>query len=181
MSDPLIHHPAEDVLASIRRLVAHAPQPVAVASRLLLTPALRVVQDEGTRAEPLLLCQPVQITADLSEENDQPLAKAEPLLLVQAAGSVMPRRVNVARDTAWADAAEAEVLADLARQTEDRLAEDVLSVVVQAPSATEELRETVRALIREELAGSLGERMTQNIRKLVRAEIARELAMRELE
>ncbi|TAG26869.1 MAG: hypothetical protein EAZ40_04275, partial [Rhodobacterales bacterium] len=43
------------------------------------------------------------------------------------------------------------------------------------------LNEIVRALIREELQGVLGERITQNVRKLVRAEINRALTARSLD
>jgi cell pole-organizing protein PopZ len=43
------------------------------------------------------------------------------------------------------------------------------------------LNEMVRALIREELQGALGERITHNVRKLVRAEINRALAARALD
>jgi cell pole-organizing protein PopZ len=42
------------------------------------------------------------------------------------------------------------------------------------------LREMVRDILREELQGTLGERITRNVRKLVRAEIARALASRDL-
>jgi cell pole-organizing protein PopZ len=43
------------------------------------------------------------------------------------------------------------------------------------------LNEMVRAMIREELQGALGERITQNVRKLVRAEINRVLTARSLD
>jgi hypothetical protein len=43
------------------------------------------------------------------------------------------------------------------------------------------LRDLVRDLIREELSGTLGERITRNVRKLVRAEIHRSLTARDLE
>jgi len=42
------------------------------------------------------------------------------------------------------------------------------------------LRDLVRDILREELAGSMGERITRNIRKMVRAEIARGLATQDL-
>ena len=45
----------------------------------------------------------------------------------------------------------------------------------------EKLREIVRDIIREELAGTLGERITRNVRKLVRVEINRALTAREFE
>lgn len=51
-----------------------------------------------------------------------------------------------------------------------------------APGIDEEmLRDVVREIIREELAGTLGERITRNVRKLVRVEINRALTAREFE
>lgn len=49
------------------------------------------------------------------------------------------------------------------------------------PAAEAALRDLVRDLIREELQGTLGERITRNVRKLVRAEIARAMSMRDLD
>ena len=43
------------------------------------------------------------------------------------------------------------------------------------------LQEIVRQMIREELQGSLGERITRNVRKLVRTEINRALVARDLD
>lgn len=43
------------------------------------------------------------------------------------------------------------------------------------------LREIVRDMIREELQGTLGERITRNVRKLVRVEISRALASRDFD
>ena len=43
------------------------------------------------------------------------------------------------------------------------------------------LRDLVRDLIREELQGSLGERITRNVRKLVRVEVARALSLHDFE
>lgn len=45
----------------------------------------------------------------------------------------------------------------------------------------EMIRDIVRQVLREELQGTLGERITRNVRKLVRAEINRALAARDLE
>ncbi|MGQ0610795.1 MAG: hypothetical protein ACT4N9_06795 [Paracoccaceae bacterium] len=49
------------------------------------------------------------------------------------------------------------------------------------PAQEAALRDLVRDLIREELQGTLGERITRNVRKLVRAEIARAMSMRDLD
>lgn len=103
-----------------------------------------------------------------------------------------------ARSTAWADAAEASVIAALAMQERpNRIHRAASSEFVedappephlQAASDAGELRfdedilrELVRDLIREELQGKLGERMTRSMRKLVRVELLRLLATREFE
>jgi hypothetical protein len=87
-------------------------------------------------------------------------------------------------DPLWVDAAEASVIAALAEQA----AEDETADPGYAEEEAEDefrfnedvLRELVRDILREELAGSMGERITRNIRKLVRTEIARSLAAQEL-
>lgn len=110
---------------------------------------------------------------------------------------------------AWADSAEAAVQAEL-EQVAAGIAEAVVSPAPEPePEAKletqpdeapeddtvaqglfdreeplldeEKLREIVRDIIREELAGTLGERITRNVRKLVRVEINRALAAREFE
>lgn len=97
-------------------------------------------------------------------------------------------------DAAWADAAEQRVIAELAGQA---VAEEVLDQIDEAnrsqsfaprPNAAPEvlfdevqLRSLVQSILREELAGDLGERITRNIRKLVRAEVGRMMAVHELE
>ncbi|SFR03359.1 hypothetical protein [Poseidonocella sedimentorum] len=58
---------------------------------------------------------------------------------------------------------------------------DPLILTQRAADWTEDpkLRALISQIIREELQGSLGERMTRNMRKLVRREIARSLAERD--
>lgn len=111
-----------------------------------------------------------ETAADLSSQGvDAP---------VFASGTLEP-------DSAWADAAEASVIAALAGQSLD----DEDSFQSNADGFGDEpmlfdeavLRELVRDILREELAGRMGERITRNIRKLVRAEIARSFATQEFE
>lgn len=90
-----------------------------------------------------------------------------------------PRRVVSPPMDDWADAAEAEVRAELERDVADETAS--MFAGAEATFDEEVLRDLVRDIIREELAGSLGERITRNVRKLVRAEIARALAVRDFE
>jgi hypothetical protein len=91
--------------------------------------------------------------------------------------SAAPLHGTVEPDPLWADAAEASVLAELAEPDAD--AEDAFDQAMRFDEDV--LRELVRDMLREELAGKMGERITRNIRKLVRAEIARALAAQEFE
>lgn len=94
-----------------------------------------------------------------------------------------PRIVTPPRDQTkdWADAAEAAVMEDLARNVEQETS-GLFDAGDSSMTFDEEvLRDLVRDIIREELSGALGERITRNVRKLVRAEIARALAVREFE
>ncbi len=94
----------------------------------------------------------------------------------EAETAAAPLQGTVEPDPVWADAAEASVLAALAEPDADDDAFD------QGMRFDEDvLRELVRDMLREELAGKMGERITRNIRKLVRAEIARALAAQEFE
>ncbi len=89
---------------------------------------------------------------------------------------------------AWADRAEAEVRAEL----EEVHLPPPLPAAEGEPAAAlfepgeavideDALRDLVREIIREELAGTLGERITRNVRKLVRIEINRARAAREFD
>ncbi len=99
---------------------------------------------------------------------------------------------------AWADRAEADVRAELQTAVEAKLttkpeatpspqidpaAQDDAGLFRDdaVPFDEEALREVVRDIIREELAGALGERITRNVRKLVRVEINRALSTRDLD
>ena len=59
--------------------------------------------------------------------------------------------------------------------------EDLLDDGADAILDEETLRDLVAEIVRQELQGSLGERITRNVRKLVRREIQRALAAQELE
>lgn len=122
----------------------------------------------------------------LSEPEAQHIAEDEPPVFdaeaqEEARPAFVPlRRAEPPADEDWADAAEAEVRAELEKGLEDQTVANVYEG--QEVAFDEEvLRDLVRDIIREELAGSLGERITRNVRKLVRAEIARALAVREFE
>lgn len=82
-------------------------------------------------------------------------------------------------DAIWAAAAEASVIAALAEDDLPGAGQDAGDDAMRFDEDV--LRELVRDILREELAGKMGERITRNIRKLVRAEIARALATQDFD
>ena len=82
-------------------------------------------------------------------------------------------------DAIWAAAAEASVLAALAEDDQPGAGLDAGDDAMRFDEDV--LRELVRDILREELAGKMGERITRNIRKLVRAEIGRALATQDFD
>lgn len=104
-----------------------------------------------------------------ASQTDEDLPEPAP-----ATGTIEP-------DPAWADAAEASVIASLASDMPDEDTADLQPEDEAMLFNEEVLRELVRDILREELAGKMGERITRNIRKLVRAEIARSLAAQEFD
>lgn len=88
-------------------------------------------------------------------------------------------------DPVWADAAAASAIAGLDDQIDaedDQSVPDEDDYLDQGAKFDEDvLRELVRDILREELAGKMGERITRNIRKLVRAEIARAMLTQDFE
>lgn len=98
-------------------------------------------------------------------------------------------------DSDWADAAERIVIAELSGEAAPEEAYVEVKDTFREPKFTaapaqaaaevlfdeDMLRAMVQAILREEMAGPMGERITRNIRKLVRAEVGRMLAAHELE
>lgn len=93
-------------------------------------------------------------------------------------------------DRARNDRAEAEAVAEILRAAEpETTPASEKDYSADADMFAEEdgffdetvLRDLVRDLIREELSGTLGERITRNVRKLVRAEINRALTARDFD
>ncbi|HMO07255.1 MAG TPA: hypothetical protein PKD10_06350 [Paracoccaceae bacterium] len=220
MAEPMSAGEIEDVLASIRRLVSQdvrgrsaaaspaaaattADAPSAAGSKLILTPALRVIEPAPPRppegdgddtwadevgATPqaskaaAVAATIARLVPDWDETDDRAAAgKADPaparLSWIDVADSFEyepadpPRFVHRGgggHGGAAARAAEPAEQPALIATTEDVLDEAVL-------------REIVRAVLREELQGQLGERITRNIRKLVRAEVYRSLTLRDFD
>jgi hypothetical protein len=106
----------------------------------------------------------------------------------EIADDLPPPAASAQSDAEWVDAAEASVIASLASDPSDPAQNwQAEPPSAQSSEADEELlfneevlRDLVRDILREELAGSMGERITRNIRKMVRAEIARGLATQDL-
>lgn len=81
------------------------------------------------------------------------------------------------------EAATAAVTEDLSAAAMRTVRASEPGVFAADPGLIDEalLRDRVRQIIREELAGTLGERITRNVRKLVRIEVNRALTAREFE
>jgi hypothetical protein len=82
-------------------------------------------------------------------------------------------------DPVWADAAAASVIAGLADPVAEADEDDDFGGEMRFNEDV--LRELVRDILREELAGKMGERITRNIRKLVRTEISRAMMTQDIE
>lgn len=99
------------------------------------------------------------------DSEDSPLKTPEIAAMRTATGGNPPMGMN--------GAATAEKLIDPA--------ENLMAAVSEDLDAQAALRAMIVDVIREELAGELGERMTRNVRKLIRREINRVLVSRDLE
>lgn len=202
MSDALAKTDAQDVLASIRRLVVDHPAPPPAPERLLLTPALRVVEPA-----PVLRHAPPPAVHDLrdSEEgnettaddaaiarllrrfarNEAPAILAE--TLAQSCGAAVTEAANAVVDIPQAvtmppvfERPASVAAVETAAPQQAALPDDPVPSQTALPEtalADEAfLREIVADVLRQELQGELGERITRNMRKLVRREIHRALS-----
>lgn len=206
MSEPMSSGEIEDVLSSIRRLVTEdlrpAASPAEPVGKLLLTPALKVVSHAPDRAanrkppksSPENAADISRVVSEISaavagsnqdwesEDGDGPMGPLSwqaPEWVAEA--EVIPDR---SLKTTLADAAEAAAVAEIAaRVAADAKADGPATMTRKDKGNLDEtvLRNLVRDLIREELSGSLGERITRNVRKLVRAEINRAITARNLD
>jgi hypothetical protein len=210
MSDPVTNADIEDVLASIRRLVIEGAQPRAPApepqpraegqargeaparERLVLTPALRVVEPRGLHAPPRQAeggqgAPAPGATGDKAGPEPAPDGMAPnpadlpvfrtrqgpPLRLERP---VLPASAPVVHHIRGGDGARDGV--GHAPPADVGEADPATSAVGMAVDEAV-LRQIVAEVIRQELEGALGERITRNLRKLVRIEVAS--AMREAE
>lgn len=123
-------------------------------------------------------------------QGDDTSASVDP-----AEGGAQSLHGTIEPDPAWADAAEARVIAELAGETveeeifaqvkdafrDQRFAAQSMHSAPEVLFDEDTLRAMVQTIFREEMAGTMGERITRNIRKLVRAEVSRMLAAQDLE
>lgn len=197
MSDTVNNADIEDVLSSIRRLVADdaparqsaaeipAAEPTSdaqkPAARLLLTEALRVDLDEtvDTAAATAPIEQAVA-TAAAAEIEDNVVAffTAD---AKSTASQVPPYEDQEAEAALLSDADLSSVVADeVGPETSANSAEDD-NMFQEHVMDEDALRELIGKLVREELQGELGERISRNVRKLVRREIHRAMASIDLD
>jgi cell pole-organizing protein PopZ len=112
--------------------------------------------------------------ADLARPGSQAV---DPTLYEDLAVADLPIAGTMAEDAAT-DAPGQSADAAARRSPTDLLDADGTQLAVLDEAA---LQEIVRQMIRDELQGTLGERITRNVRKLVRAEINRALMARDLD
>jgi hypothetical protein len=197
MSDTVNNADIEDVLSSIRRLVADdaparqraaetpAAEPTSEAqkpaARLLLTEALRMDLDEAV--DTAAATAPIEhavATAAAAEIEDNVVAfftgDAK-----STASQVSPYEDQEAEAALLSDADLSSVVADeVCAETSANSAEDN-NMFQEHVMDEDALRELIGKLVREELQGELGERISRNVRKLVRREIHRAMASIDLD
>lgn len=186
MSEAMTNSEIEDVLSSIRRLVAQEARPAP--ERLVLTPEQRVAQANLTLAPVPAAAPPAQPAPEVSPE-----AVAEPAPPEPAPAAAAPADVDRAGLEATISELEAALGPVPARPAESAAPEpdpaqpDLAQRAAEAPQDSDfalidedDLQRLIARLVREELRGQLGEKITLQVRKLVRAEIARALDERSL-
>lgn len=210
MSDRARTDEIDDVLSSVRKLVSlgekHAPQPrpkpdaPQTLGSFLLTPALRVAAqdiEEDTlptaQADNVLLLDAAKRAERAGLEAT--IAELEAAVTAQP-DDWEPDEGEAFDEAAWAVSAfHMHEVADTAEQpaatSPDNIVsptdDDTASLVPPQTDAglaqidNDALREMVVEILREELAGDMGERITRNVRKLVRREINRVLVSRDLD
>jgi len=153
--------------------VAAVVQPVAA----LVQPVVAVVQPVATVVQPVAaVVQPVVAVVQPVAAVVQPVAQPS-AAVVQPAALAQPQTDD--------DKGEAGLDDDLALAeavNADQPAGDAIAGLLRAGVIDEELlRNLVFDIVRQELQGTLGERITRNVRKLVRREIYRVLSSQEFE
>ncbi|MBQ2260797.1 MAG: hypothetical protein II336_05460 [Loktanella sp.] len=181
----------DDLVSSVRQLVANEananPRKMPSLDRLVLTPALRVDTVD-------IAPDPEHRNADASGETAPDDGGGSPAFddLVQAKPdsdpAPEPLRLEEAseadlNDLAALDGADLSPTAgdDRSVDLETRVVTDIVMQDIGGQPDDAVLRDAVLRVLREELAGDMGERITRNVRKLVRREINRVLAARDFD
>lgn len=197
----------DELVSSVRNLVSYKDGDVArkmpPPGRLILTPSLRIdVQQDNTpdAADPTtsadLLVLYNAVTPETSRLGDT-VAELE-VAVTARAEDWEPDGGEPFDQAAWAasafdlpqddpvpaapEAAIAETLSQIAQSGLDaRIAADIAAQNPALPMDEDALRAAVVRILREELAGELGEKITRNVRKLVWREINRVLVVCDLD
>jgi hypothetical protein len=211
MSEPMTSGEIEDVLSSIRKLVSEdlrpqsraaaraappSPPPLPEQGKLILTPALRVVEGnaEAAASEAVLGAAPrPRLDAVVStiaaqvpvppEGWEAETGDATVTRLVRPAPPVDAFPDATTGDDTDPPGTRLHFMRPAELDEDEADAQGALPAEGEDPSFyldAEGLADLVRDILRAELQGPMGERMTRNIRKLVRAEVARMLAARDL-
>jgi hypothetical protein len=203
MSDRSLPLDTEDVLSSIRKLVAENPRLGVAAARepakaepgkLLLTPALRIAEPRSAGELHHLHLGPASrvdlpkaAAEDWQPEEEAPEAphtfagddwqEDNPIsAVIEAVFGQQPQpepESATKPDPAEPDAESAPTTEPLVLGAPRRAEPPALPEAAGEEFDAAMLREIIREVIREELRGPLGEQITDNVRKLVRAEIIR--------
>ena len=115
-----------------------------------------------------------------AEDNTEESVDANQDLAGETFETKNPKLVFEHLETDEAESSEA-IQATNDVDDEDNLSEEPNLVADDALLDEDALRDMVSEIVRQELQGSLGERITRNVRKLVRREIHRALASQELD
>ena len=163
VSESMSEREIEDVLNSVRRLVAQAERRSRPAP-LVLTPSMRVETPKGGQPD-----------ADVEPYESQP---AKAVQLEETGPSEAPGPPDRSDPPEAADQPEAAyATGDEPRNEPGTYLPETRAPDADAPVLLDEqaLQEMVTQIVRDELHGKLGERITLAVRKLVRNEIARAL------
>ena len=192
MSDTVNNSDIENVLSSIRRLVA---DDASASQRAAKTPFAEAMSEAQKPAARLLLTEALRVESDEVEDAAASKAPIEQLVTTAAATEIEDNVVafftgdaksSVSQVTPYEDQeVEAALLSNAdfssvvadegGTETSANSAEDD-NMFREHAMNEDALRELIGKLVREELQGELGERISRNVRKLVRREIYRAMA-----
>ncbi|MGV6838717.1 MAG: hypothetical protein ACWA40_00840 [Planktomarina sp.] len=189
----------EDVLSSIRRLVSENAKAAQGRSALVLTDDHRIAQPEDTSAPAapafpkMVQPSPPLTAAPAATRSIPPAPPIADTMGQQEAAYAAPKKSLIEESVQDAVLEEALTALDESFSTAEAGWHDVTPEEVQSFPHTQEvqaeeqtvdtddLREVVADIVRQELRGELGERITRNVRKLVRREIQRALTAQSID